>query len=263
MRRKSMIGDLLGSPAMPNLGNLSGAMDQYRQSAAILEENLAADSRDAQAMRGLALLYRKMANVERETSPRAAATLYNNALRHSAALLALTPSNRDFQRAHANSLSGLGEALRVAGDRAGAAAKLKEARILQESLISADPSRTVYKQDLVTTEHRLGDLWLDMNDLAAARTAYRQALERTETMPPANPYTQFLLADCYDRLGRLIAVIATRRNDAEAWRDARAWHNKSAALWRGTSGVSVYSRARLAAVEKSISACDKALASLK
>jgi tetratricopeptide (TPR) repeat protein len=140
---------------------------------------------------------------------------------------------------------------------------LKEARILQESLISADPSRAVYRQDLVTTEHRLGDLWLDMNDLAAARTAYRQALDRTETMPPADPYTQFLLADCYDRMGRLSTLIASRSNDPEAWRGAKAWHNKSAALWRGTSGVSVYSRARLAAVEKAIGTCDKALASIK
>ncbi|MGH9721089.1 MAG: tetratricopeptide repeat protein [Bryobacteraceae bacterium] len=267
------VGDMLGSPAYFNMGDPAGAIDAYGKGLALAERLAAEDPRNVLARRDLTNSLRRMANLQRDSDPAGAAERYRQSMAITEGLLKLDPQNSEWRRLHALNELQFGYALFKSGDRAAANRLLQSALETQRSLSETDSTRTTYSQDLVTTYHFLGDLYLASNDEPLALATHVQALTLSNELVSRSPfdfYALFCLGDSYERLGRDHAAIARRRGPGPTtksrWQTARDYYAKGLDTWtewdrRGASNP--FNLRRKNQLAAAIAECDRALAGLR
>jgi serine/threonine protein kinase len=140
------LGDELGQPGTPSLGDTAGALAAYRRNLQLYERALSIDANLPRAQRGLGIATLKIANIEIETDPAQALKDYEFAERRFDALPESKQSGLSSARMRANLLRKKAMAMRELGEYSQAAPLFDQALTIQRQIAAADPkdSRSLF-----------------------------------------------------------------------------------------------------------------------
>ena len=211
------LGDELGQPGTPSLGDLAGAIDAYRKDIRLDERALSLDPNFPRARRGLGIVQLKIGNVEIETDPAQALEDYRLAEERFDALPESKQDGLSTLRIRANVMRKKATAMRELGEYAQAIPLFDQALAIQKQIAAADPkdNRSLFDVYVDLTQKaydyeyaadpgleadpqkRRRDLALAIPLLKEAQSIAVQLLKQT----PSNEDRKASLADVQVRLG--------------------------------------------------------------
>jgi tetratricopeptide (TPR) repeat protein/predicted Ser/Thr protein kinase len=211
------LGDELGQPGGPSLGDLNGALTAYRKTIALDDRALTIDPAFPRARRSLGVIQLKLGNIEFETDPAEALKDFDLAERRFDALPDSKQSGLSTLRMRANLLRKKATAMRELAEYAQAAPLFRQALSMQEQISAADPndsrslfdvyvdlSQTAYDYEDAAEPALETDSAVRRRYLALALPLLKQAesiLVQLSKQNPDNDDWKSLLADCQVRLG--------------------------------------------------------------
>jgi eukaryotic-like serine/threonine-protein kinase len=224
------LGDELGQPGTPSLGDLAGAIDAYRKDIRLDERALSLDPNFARARRGLGIVQLKIGNVEIETDPAQALEDYQLAEKRFDALPESKQDGLSTLRIRANVVRKKATAMRELGEYAQAIPLFDQALAIQKQIAAADPkdNRSLFDVYVDLTQKaydyeyaadpaleadpqkRRRDLALAIPLLKEAQSIAVQLLKQN----PSNEDRKASLADVQVRLGTAETELQTS-DDAE------------------------------------------------
>jgi tetratricopeptide (TPR) repeat protein/predicted Ser/Thr protein kinase len=136
------LGDELGQPGTPSLGDVAGALAAYRRNVELYERALRMDADFPCARRGLGIVSLKIGNIEIETDPSQALKDYELAEERFDALPESKQSGLSSRRMRANLLRKKAMAMRELGEYSQAAPLFDQALTIQKQIAAADPKDT-------------------------------------------------------------------------------------------------------------------------
>ncbi len=136
------LGDELGQPGTPSLGDVTGALAAYRRNIQLYERALRVDADFPRARRGLGIVSLKIGNIEIETDPSQALRDYEFAEQRFDALPESKQSGVSSDRLRANLLRKKAMAMRELGEYSQAAPLFDQALTIQKQIAAADPKDT-------------------------------------------------------------------------------------------------------------------------
>ena len=224
------LGDELGQPGTPSLGDLAGAIDAYRKNIRLDERALSLDPNFPRARRGLGIVQLKIGNVEIETDPAQALEDYQLAEERFDALPESKQDGLSTLRIRANVVRKKATAMRELGEYAQAIPLFDQALAIQKQIAAADPkdNRSLFDVYVDLTQKaydyeyaadpaleadpkkRRRDLALAIPLLKEAQTIAVQLLKQN----PSNEDRKASLADVQVRLGTAETELQTS-GDAE------------------------------------------------
>ena len=224
------LGDELGQPGTPSLGDLAGAIDAYRKDIRLDERALSLDPNFPRARRGLGIVQLKIGNVEIETDPAQALEDYRLAEERFDALPESKQDGLSTLRIRANVVRKKATAMRELGEYAQAIPLFDQALAIQKQIAAADPkdNRSLFDVYVDLTQKaydyeyaadpaleadpqkRRRDLALAIPLLKEAQSIAVQLLKQN----PSNEDRKASLADVQVRLGTAETELQTS-DDAE------------------------------------------------
>jgi tetratricopeptide (TPR) repeat protein len=140
------LGDELGQPGAPSLGDLAGAVAAYRKDLELSKRALSIDPSFARSQRALAIVLLKIANVENETDPAQALKDYELAGERFDALPDSKQDSLSSLRVRANVLRKKAMSMRELGEYTQAIPLFDQAVAIQRQISAADPkdSRSLF-----------------------------------------------------------------------------------------------------------------------
>src|SRR3984957_18227138 len=224
------LGDELGQPGTPSLGDLAGAIDAYRKDIRLDERALSLDPNFPRARRGLGIVQLKIGNVEIETDPAQALEDYRLAEERFDALAGAKQDGLSTLRIRANVVRKKATAMRELGEYGQAIPLFDQALAIQKQIAAADPkdNRSLFDVYVDLTQKaydyeyaadpaweadpqkRRRDLALAIPLLKEAQSIAVQLLKQT----PSNEDRKASLADVQVRLGTAETELQTS-GDAE------------------------------------------------
>jgi len=142
------LGDELGQSGTASLSDPAGALAAFRKTLEMDQRILKLDPSHVRAIRGMALIRTKIANLEVETDPAAAATEYRNALEGMRSLPESVQSTLPNQRILAVMLRKYGMALKEIGEYSEAVGYFEQARGILQRFADLDPNDARALNDL-------------------------------------------------------------------------------------------------------------------
>jgi eukaryotic-like serine/threonine-protein kinase len=136
------LGDELGQPGTPSLGDAAGAIAAYHRNLQLYERALSIDAGFPRARRGLSIVSLKIGNVEIETDPSQALRDYELADKRFNALPESKQSGLSTARMRANLLRKKATAMRELGEFSQAAPLFGQALTIQKQIAAADTKDT-------------------------------------------------------------------------------------------------------------------------
>ena len=136
------LGDELGQPGTPSLGDPVGALAAYRRDIELDQRALNIDAGFLRARRGLSIVPLKIANIEIDTDPSQALKDYTLAEQRFDVLPESKQSGMSPQRMRANLLRKKAMAMRELGEYLQAAPLFDQALTIQRQIAAADPKDT-------------------------------------------------------------------------------------------------------------------------
>lgn len=220
------VGEVQGRPSEANLGDTAGAMESYKKAHAIRESLVAADPRNSEDRRMLALIYSRIAELLEETGePQAAMQRYQESLAIRQELYSANPADRQSRRELATSYFEIGESQSALGDLNGALESRQKMLPIFESLADEEPSNAVARRNVSLTYKKLGATYARMGRFDEALEYYGKARERDEMALAADPANasrrmdlSFSISDygwVLGRLGRNQEALASYRRALE------------------------------------------------
>jgi eukaryotic-like serine/threonine-protein kinase len=179
------LGDLQGHSGRSNLGDPTGAMENYRKAIGLYQALLAAEPKNQAARRGVAVLQIRMGDLLVRDDLKAAMNDYRSALPTIQDLSAADPTNADASRLLAVAYQKVGSALEDLGDLKGALKNYHDASAVREGLMRADPSNALASMNFVVSLRYLGDLLYKMGDRTAALAQYQRAVDILDRLSAA------------------------------------------------------------------------------
>lgn len=243
------LGDELGQPGTPSMGDLAGALDVYRKVIALYEKALTLDPGLLRARRALAINQLKVGNVEMETNPAQALKDYEIAQAHYEALPESRQNTLSALRMRANVLRKRATALRELTQFAQAAPLFDQALEIQRNIAAQDEKDSRSQFDVYVDLTQAADNYEDAADPAFSRgaaerrrnlqtavsllTPAQSIMVRLMKVDPSNDDWRTGLADIEVRLGTAqqelgydgnaaalaSAGVATLKNMAEKYPD--------------------------------------------
>ena len=211
------LGDELGQPGTPSMGDLAGALAAYRKDLEFSQRALSIDPHFLRAQRALAIIQLKIGNVELETDPAQALKDYQLAEESSDRLPESKQDTLSALRIRANVLRKKAQAMRELGEYAQADPLFDQALAIQRKISAADPkdSRSLFDVYVDLTQEAYNyeysadpalehDPLKRRRDLAAAVPLLKEALSialQLQQQDPSNQHSRTLLADVQVRLG--------------------------------------------------------------
>ena len=225
------LGDELGQPGTPSLGDLAGAIDAYRKDIRLDERALSLDPNFPRARRGLGIVQLKIGNVEIETDPAQALEDYRLAEERFDALPESKQDGLSTLRIRANVVRKKATAMRELGEYAQAIPLFDQALAIQKQIAAADPkdNRSLFDVYVDLTQKaydyeyaadpaleadpqkRRRDLALAIPLLKEAQSIAVQLLKQT----PSNEDRKASLADVQVRLGTAETELQTSDDAAK------------------------------------------------
>ena len=133
-----------------------------------------------------------------------------------------------------------GDAYARSADSARALQHFREALSVLSQVQSEDPANVDVRLRVAGISNKVASMLTRSNDLVAATTMYRKALELVRPEAAArhpNEQALYSTADSYAGLGETEVILAkddrqTQQNQIKHWDQARSWYQQSMDTWR-------------------------------
>jgi eukaryotic-like serine/threonine-protein kinase len=198
-------GDVCGTAGGASLGNLAGALENYRQALRIREGLVAANPRDPQARHDLAMSYRNIGYRLLDTDKPADGMEYLR--KASSFYIDLTmeqPTDAGLQFELADVRNRMGVALNVSGNEFAALDQHRAALAICEKLVASNPTNREYRQMLAFIHENIGRaLFLkdDSDGAIASNAKARPLIEALVVEDPTNVSYRRRLVISYQNAG--------------------------------------------------------------
>jgi non-specific serine/threonine protein kinase/serine/threonine-protein kinase len=223
----SKLGNQLGNPNYPNVGDTTGALEHLERAAAVFAAAVQTHPANATFRRNLAIARSNISDVLSAVKrPADALARQREALAAFEALAAADPANAAAKNDVAISVSKIAEMLDNSGRSAEAVREFQRALDVHVGLAAADPSNESMQLELATDYNRLATAQAKIGARQAALANHTRAVEMTRELQrrnPANVEWQVAVglalagrADAYAAFARAHPVPATRARDLEA-----------------------------------------------
>jgi eukaryotic-like serine/threonine-protein kinase len=203
------VGDLQGNPNFPNLGDLPGAEQSYRQALALREALAQRAGQSLPARRDLAQSYERVGDIlYNHNELTQAERLYQQA-REIREAWAAGHSDRDARSDLAKNYDKLGLARFWQGDTAGARTWYQKGLSLREALATEAPQEYVYSRGRGVSHINLGDAYVQEEKYEQGLAHYEQARQfatRAVALDGANAQAQ-----------RDLGMALSKRGEALTW----------------------------------------------
>lgn len=262
----SLRGYLLGAS-----GNAEG-LAIARKGLSMLEAIAADRPEDAEVRTKLATTHGRIAEILEGLlgDARGALVTYEKAAGIEEALSAADPLDPSLRFRLAARYADLGDVEVKLGNRAAALSRYRQALAAIETLSLADPANGHYRSSLGAASERVGRIEVEVGEVPAGLAKLRQAVAIAETELAAEPSSgrnRALLASAAEGMGRALERLArTSGSNAQRWREARSWYQRSKDLWldlRKQGATTGEEAAMPEKLEAEIAACDSALGNLR
>jgi len=221
------LGNQLGNPNYPNVGDTAGALEHLERSIAILTKAVAAHPSNGAFRRNLAIGYSNLSDVLLALHrPADALARQREALASFEALAAADPANVAARNDVAISVSKVAEMLDGMDRSKDAVREFQRALDVHVALAAADPANDSLKLELASDYNRLATVQAKIGARAAALSNHDRAVamaEELEKRNPANVELRVALglalagrADAYASFARARPAPPTRAADLEA-----------------------------------------------
>jgi non-specific serine/threonine protein kinase/serine/threonine-protein kinase len=269
------LGDILGDPDFPNIGDRVGALDQYRQSLALLQVQAASDSTNATTRRHLGNIHERIGMMQQVEGKLAEALeSYRRSLEIREAFSADNPTNTDASRDVAVGHEKMADVLLATGNTARALEDYRTALSMFETLLAADSNNTEARRDVAGEYKNISDALVKTGDVAGALDTFLKSLAMIEALSTADPTNVQKLRDLavsYAGLGDLYTRSALTgtipvSRQSEHWRQARSWYQRSLNIWldlRQRSALQTSDTNLPDEISGKIAQCDASLAKLR
>lgn len=202
-----------------NLGDLSGAMEAYRQSQRIYEGLVRREPKKATWQRGLSVIHNGIGDVlEAQGDLTGALGNYRVSLTIMEHLAQKDARNPQWLRDIAAVHDRLGDVLKAQRDLIAALGEYRNAVTIMEGLVYQNAHNPQWQRDLSISRRKIGDVLYMQGDLAGALNEYRASLairERLAQQNTRNAQWQRDLSVSHEKIGDVLRV----QGDLEGARD--------------------------------------------
>lgn len=203
------LADLLGHSELQNLGDRTGAIENYSKSLAIFDAMAAEDSSDLKARSGAAVLRIRIGDMlQAQGDLDAALENYRAALPRAESIAAADPKNERFLRVLALSHRKMADAETQKNDLKQALEDIQRASAINERLADADPDNAQVRANLASSLTAAAGLLNKTGKPADALQKYRQAtaiIENLSTASPSDLFTRGQLAEVLISMGSTLS----------------------------------------------------------
>ncbi len=188
-----VIGRVLGMPAVPNLGDTRGALENLQKAVSGNEALAAEDPATPKYRQVLAADYSNLAQVQAADGLHEEAVQnYRKALSLDEDLVKQNPTNSFYRRELAVANGNLGNALLALNDTKGALESCRQAVVLSEALVAADPADAYVRRDSAVAYRDLAVALAANSDRTGARTNFEKALPIFRELAAKDPTNAFV-----------------------------------------------------------------------
>ena len=214
------LGNTLGNPNYPNVGDLPGALENLQKAHAIFSDATKTHPSNAMVRRNLAVINSNTADVlSAMNRPDEALARQREAQAAFQALADADPSNAAARNDVAISLSKIAEMLDSAGRSKEAIVEYRRALEIHQALAAADPENDTARLEVASDHNRLATAQAKLGLRAASLANHDRAVEMSRALRNANPKNvELTVAVALAQLGRGDAYAAFGRKDSGAGR---------------------------------------------
>ena len=184
----SKLGNQLGNPNYPNVGDPSGALVELERAAAVFEKALPAHPTNAVFRRNLAIAHSNIADVLTALKrPADALAHQRQALTSFESQAAADPANFAARNDVAISLSKVAEMLDASGQITAAVREFERALTIHLKMAAADPANDTLKLELASDYNRLATTQAKLGARADALANHTRAVAMSRELQRENP----------------------------------------------------------------------------
>ena len=218
----SKLGNQLGNPNYPNVGDPAGALEELERAAAVFEKALPAHPTNAVFRRNLAIANSNIADVLTALKrPAEALARQRQALTSFEALAAADPANVAARNDVAISLSKIAEMLDASGHSTDAVREYERALAIHQAMAAADPANDTLKLELASDYNRLATTQAKLGARDAALANHTRAVTMSRDLQRENPANvELSVALGLALAGRADAYVGFAKSPATATRAA-------------------------------------------
>lgn len=243
------LGDILGSPTLPSLGDRAGAERAYRQAAALAESMAAADPNNRRAQADHAIALTRLGSAMAPEESQEALAVYGQALELLRPVAAADPNNINVAMNLAHSFLMMGERKVQAGDLPGAYETLRESRQRCQQILGRKPGQSDTERIFIRALAAEVNLLVRVGRRREALGRAREAVAFAEAQPGRTAFQSGMLR------ARAYATMAAASSGAAACH----WYRTSLERWEEVrldkAYHVVYERERRQAAE-AVSQCE-------
>ena len=219
-------------------GDPAGALENYRQAAAIRQPVLQIQPSNINLRAHLAADYSGMAASLRSLGdPVQAIAMQTQSIEILRELSSSEPNSVSVREYLGEAINKLGGLQRDQGKFADSLTTEREAKQIFTSLLAADSNNSLAKANVAFADNGIADALVQSGQPAAALPILQESLDTFRAMSPdtsSNRYVRTGYAAANSSMGNACASLAGHLSRAQAsakWREARSWYEKSLALW--------------------------------
>jgi non-specific serine/threonine protein kinase/serine/threonine-protein kinase len=221
-------------------GDPAGALDSYRQAAAVRDASLQVNPSNITMRTHLAADYIGMASCMRLQGDAAQAMeMQAKAVDLLRELSGSSPNGVTLREYLAEAIIKLGTLQRDQGKLSEALASEREGHNTFKGLLASDANNSLARANFGFTDNAIAEILVQSSQPTAAMGVLRESLVTFSAMSPAtasNRYVRTGFAMAHSTMGSAYVALATSRHTSRAqaaqdWREARSWYEKSLALW--------------------------------
>jgi non-specific serine/threonine protein kinase/serine/threonine-protein kinase len=184
----SKLGNQLGNPNYPNVGDPAGALVELERAASVFEKALPAHPTNAVFRRNMAIAHSNIADVLTALKrPSDALAHQRQALSSFESQAAADPANFAARNDVAISLSKIGEMLDASGQITAAVREFERALAIHVEMATADPANVNLKLELASDYNRLATTQAKLGARADALANHTRAVSMSRDLQRENP----------------------------------------------------------------------------
>lgn len=254
--------------ALEKTGDFSGALQNYRQAAAILQPIAADSSTNIYVRAYLPANYEGVARMLAETGKiDEGIAMATDALHRVKTLSAANPTNATLSEDVAEGYGTLGDIQRKKGHFEAALSSYRSEQSILHQLSSADANNQQAILNLGFIEANTGEILMQQGKVSKGLHSVQKAITIFRAAPGSkNLWIATGLSECYADLGSGYAALAERaislREKLEYWREARSWYEKGMDIWTDnpkSGGLDAFGHNQAAQLSQEIAKCDVGL----
>jgi len=255
--------------ALEKTDDFSGALQNYRQAAAILEPIAADPSTNIYVRAYLPANYQGVARMLAETGQiDEAIAMATDALHRLKMLAAANPTNATLSEDVAEGYGTLGDIQRKKGHLEAALSSYRSEQSILHQLSSADTNNQLAIANFGFSKASIGEILIQQGSVSEGLHSIREAIATFRAAPGSkNLWIATGLSECYADLGSGYAALAERaispREKLKYWHEAKSWYEKGMDIWTDnpkSGGLDAFGHNQAAQLSQEIAKCDVHLA---